>query len=47
MEKIFEIQVRKVEKPCYVTGDIQELKPGDRVIVEFAKGTQDHAIFYS
>ncbi|MCX7706156.1 MAG: hypothetical protein N2115_07900 [bacterium] len=44
MEKIFEIQVRKVEKPCYVAGDDSiQLKPGDIVIVEFTKGTQDHA----
>ncbi|MCM8764208.1 MAG: stage 0 sporulation protein [Candidatus Omnitrophica bacterium] len=44
MEKIFEIQVRKVEKPCYVSGqDTLDIKPGDIVIVEFAKGTQDYA----
>ncbi|HOJ30677.1 MAG TPA: regulatory iron-sulfur-containing complex subunit RicT [bacterium] len=43
MEKVFEIQVRKVEKPCYVSGDIPDLMAGDICIVEFAKGTQDYA----
>ncbi|MCM8822131.1 MAG: stage 0 sporulation protein [Candidatus Omnitrophica bacterium] len=44
MEKVFEIQVRKVEKPCYVSGeDNLNIKSGDIIIVEFAKGTQDHA----
>ncbi|OQB71756.1 MAG: hypothetical protein BWX89_01677 [candidate division TA06 bacterium ADurb.Bin131] len=48
MEKIFEIQVRKVEKPCYVRGDDStDLKPGDICIVEFEKGTQDNARIYS
>ncbi len=47
MEKIFEIQVRKVEKPCYVKGDDSiDLKPGDMCIVEFEKGTQDNARVY-
>lgn len=44
MEKIFEIQVRKVEKPCFVVGDDSHgLNLGDICIVEFTKGTQDYA----
>lgn len=44
MERVFEIQLRKVEKPCYVLGDDSiQVKPGDNVIVEFAKGHQDNA----
>lgn len=48
MERIFEIQIRKVEKPCYVSGDDSlDLKPGDIVIVEFTRGNQDHAKIYA
>jgi len=44
VEKVFEIQVRRAEKPCYVSGDsTASFAPGDMVIVEFTKGTQDHA----
>ncbi|MGC8804686.1 MAG: PSP1 domain-containing protein [Candidatus Ratteibacteria bacterium] len=46
MERIFEIQVRKVEKPCYASGDIPDLTLGDLCIVEFTKGTQDYAKVY-
>ncbi|MCM8758678.1 MAG: hypothetical protein NC906_02765 [Candidatus Omnitrophica bacterium] len=48
MEKVFEIQVRKVEKPCYVLGDDSiQANPGDCVIVEFTRGNQDHAKVYA
>ncbi|MCM8814897.1 MAG: stage 0 sporulation protein [Candidatus Omnitrophica bacterium] len=48
MEKIFEIQVRKVEKTCYASGEESlDIKSGDIVIVEFAKNTQDHAKVWS
>ncbi|MCM8805942.1 MAG: hypothetical protein NC825_04335 [Candidatus Omnitrophica bacterium] len=48
MEKIFEIQVRKVEKPCFVKGEESSgIKPGDLCIVEFTKGTQDYARVWS
>ena len=48
MEKIFEIQVRKVEKPCYVKGDDSlNIKPGDICIAEFEKGTQENAKVYN
>ena len=43
MEKIFEVQTRKVEKPSLLSGDDQaDIKPGNLCIIELTQGVQDY-----